>query len=126
MSYFYLATPYSRYPLGIEEAFRMACRQAALLIEAKIFVYCPISHTHPIAIHGDIDPLSHEIWMMVDEPLMASASGLIVCMMEGWRESFGAQKEIEYFTKAGKSIIYMEPGIIPTLPTTPCHRNSHD
>lgn len=56
MSYWYLASPYSKYPAGIEAAFQDICKQTALLIRHKIPVYSPIAHTHPVAIHGEIDP----------------------------------------------------------------------
>jgi hypothetical protein len=115
MSYWYLATPYSKYPAGIEEAFKEAARQAALLIRAGIPVYSPIAHTHPVAINGNIDPLDHGIWLPADLPLMKSALGLIVCKMESWEISYGIGKEIEEFQKAGKPVVYMEPGIVPSL-----------
>lgn len=59
MSFYYLATPYSRYAAGIEAAFQAASEQAAILVRHGIPVFCPIAHTHPIAIHGDIDPFDH-------------------------------------------------------------------
>ena len=68
MSYYYLATPYSKYPGGPEAAFQMACRQAAILIKAKIPVYCPIAHTHPIAVQNDMDPFDHGIWLPAGVP----------------------------------------------------------
>lgn len=46
----YLATPYSKYPRGIEAAFVDASRLAACLVRLGISVYSPIAHTHPIAI----------------------------------------------------------------------------
>lgn len=32
MSYFYLATPYTKYPAGHHAAFEEACKQAAILM----------------------------------------------------------------------------------------------
>jgi hypothetical protein len=115
MSYFYLATPYSKYPAGIECAFIEACKQTALLIEAGIPVYSPIAHTHPIAIHSGLDPLDHSIWLPADKPMMDAAKALIVCKMEGWESSYGISVEIEEFHKAGKPVYMMTPGVIPTL-----------
>lgn len=113
MSYFYLATPYSKYHLGIEEAFQAACRETALLLRAGVPTFSPIAHTHPIAMHGDINPLDHEIWLPADRPLMDAAEGLIVCQMQGWDESYGIGVEIATFKEAGKPIFYMTPGIVP-------------
>lgn len=112
-TFWYLATPYSKYPAGIEEAFRLACRATADLIRAGIRVYSPIAHTHPVAIHGGIDPYDHKIWLPADEPFMAAAGGLIVLKAESWEQSYGIGEEIKAFARVGKPIIYMEPGIVP-------------
>lgn len=112
-SYYYLASPYSKYEHGIVAAWEDICEQAALLIKAGIPIYSPIAHTHPIAVHGEIDPYAHSIWLPADLPLMQAAEGLIVCMMPGWKESYGISEEIKEFEKAGKPIIYMSPDTIP-------------
>ena len=109
----YLATPYSKYADGIEAAFLMACRQAALLLRAGVYAFSPIAHSHVIAKHGDIDPLSHEIWIPFDLPFMEAAQGLIVVMDLGWNESIGVAEEIRIFESMGKPIVYMRPGEAP-------------
>lgn len=115
MSYWYLATPYSKYPAGIEEAWKLACRAAADLIKAGVPTYSPIAHTHPIAIHGEIDPYAHDIWLPADEPLMESAMGLIVLTAEGWQDSFGIAHEMNRFANMDKPIVLMVPGEVPDL-----------
>lgn len=104
--YLYVATPYTKYPGGIEEAFREACRVTAVLMRQGAKVFSPIAHTHPIATYGGIDPKDWEFWMAADAPLMEAASGLIVVMMPGWEESAGVAAEIEAFKAAGKPIYY--------------------
>lgn len=113
MSYWYLATPYSKYPGGIEEAFKVACRAAADLIRAGVRVYSPIAHTHPIAIHGEINPYAHEIWLPADEPFMRAARGLIVLRAESWERSHGVGVEIETFRKMERPVVYMDEGVVP-------------
>lgn len=113
MSFWYLATPYSRYPDGLEEAFKIACKAAGLLIEAKVRVYSPIAHTHPIAIHAGIDPKAHDIWLPADQPFMDAARGLIVLRAASWEISYGIGEEIKEFTKIGKPIHYFDPWTIP-------------
>jgi hypothetical protein len=112
-TYWYLASPYSKHPLGIEEAFREACRATADLIRAGVRVYSPIAHTHPVAVHGGIDPYAHDIWLPADEPFMNAASGLIVLRAESWEISYGIGEEIKAFKAAGKQIVFMDPGIVP-------------
>ncbi len=106
--FWYLATPYSGYPDGIEAAFQEASAAAASLIERGIRVYCPIAHTHPIAIYGNLDPKDHSIWLPADGPFMDAAAGLIVVQMKGWEESKGITEEIIRFREAGKPVLNME------------------
>ena len=103
----YVASPYTKYPGGIEDAFQGACRCAAWLIAQGLSVFSPIAHTHSVAILGGLDPLNHEIWLPADTPLMRAATGLVVAMMPGWRDSFGVRFEIDEFDSAGKPIFYM-------------------
>lgn len=105
----YLATPYSKYPPGIEQAFVDAAKLAALLLPSGLKVYSPIAHTHPLAIHGKIDPLDHAIWMPFDEAMMTAADVLLVAHMHGWQESYGIAHEIRFFENAGKPIFDLDP-----------------
>ena len=107
--YWYLATPYSKYPAGLEAAFQMAAKAAAALVKAGVGVFSPIAHSHPIAIHGEIDAYSHEIWLPSDRPLMDAAKGMLIVTAAGYRESVGIQHEMEVFEAAGKPIMYMGP-----------------
>jgi hypothetical protein len=111
--FWYLATPYSKYPRGIEAAFVDAAIQASILIKAGIRVYSPIAHTHPVATFGNIDPYDHAIWLPADKPFMDAACGLIVCKLPGWDVSFGIGEEIKLFAAAGKPVIHMTPGLVP-------------
>jgi hypothetical protein len=106
--YLYLATVYSQHSKGIHVAFEDAARAAAWFLEKGVTVFCPIAHTHPIAVHGNIDPLDHSIWIPMDKPFMSAANGLIVAKMPGWEKSKGIAIEIAEFEKAGKPIFYVE------------------
>jgi Domain of unknown function (DUF1937) len=103
----YLATPYSKFPGGIHAAFRAACEVAGWLVHCRVRVYCPIAHTHPIAIAGNLDPHDHKIWLPADRPFMDAAGGLLVAQLPTWEDSFGIAMEIETFQKAGKPIEYL-------------------
>lgn len=105
----YLATPYTKYPSGIEQAFIDAAKLASLLLRAGMKVYSPITHTHPIAIHGNIDPLDHAIWMPFDQAMMEAADVLLVAHMDGWQESYGVALEIKFFDDRGKPIFDLDP-----------------
>lgn len=107
-TFWYLASPYSKYPNNIADAYETVSGVAAKLIESGLDVFCPIAYSHPIALHGDLDPLDHKLWMRLDQPFMDAASGLLVCMMPGWEESIGVAYEIEQFKVAGKPVHYLE------------------
>ena len=105
----YLATPYSKYPAGKEQAFIDACVIAGKMIERGIGVFSPIAHSHVIAQHARIDPDSHAIWLPADQFLMDKADAIVVALMLGWSESRGVAYEIVEFEKAGKPIFYLDP-----------------
>lgn len=113
MTFWYLATPYSKYPLGSAAAEKIACENAALLILAGIPVFSPIAHSHGIATHGVINPFDHEVWMALDRVFMKAARGLIVLKAEGWETSRGVNEEMKFFREANKPVWPMEPGHIP-------------
>lgn len=111
--FWYLGSPYSKHPAGIDEAHYEVCWEAGRLILAGVSVYSPIAHTHPIAGHCRIDPHDHCIWLPVDEPMMEAARGLIVLKMAGWAASAGLIYETNFFAERGRPIVYMTPGTVP-------------
>jgi hypothetical protein len=113
MTYWYVATPYSKYPGGLEAAFNLALDTCGLLIRFRVPCFSPIAHTHPIAIRCGIDPLDHNIWLPADEPLMESAHGVIMVKAESWEQSYGMGEELKAFQRAAKPVIWMDPGVLP-------------
>lgn len=105
----YLATPYTKYEPGIEQAFIDASKLAAKLLQAGIKVYSPIAHCHPIAVHGKLDPLDVKLWIAFDESMMSASSVLVVALMQGWRQSYGVKHEMEFFDRARKPIYWCDP-----------------
>lgn len=120
--YFYMASPYSKYPKGLEQAFVDAARECARLNRHGIITFSPIVHAHPLTVHGglDWDQIDFESWRDFDEALMAGSQGLIVVQLEGWRGSQGVNAEIEWFWKNPKpgrrgtnGITFIRPGELP-------------
>jgi hypothetical protein len=104
--FYYLATPYSRYPYGPVGAFKDAVSAAATCIKAGVMVFSPIAHSHPIAVTGQI--AGHfEQWAALDEAMIAASNGMIVVEMEGWQESAGIKAEIDLCHKLEKPIYFM-------------------
>ncbi len=109
----YLATPYSKYPGGIAGAYELACKQSALLISNGIHVFSPIAHSHGIAMHGELDPLSHELWLAMDRTYMDLCVGCIFLLAESWEFSYGMEQEKMYFEQKNKPVIKMLPNLVP-------------
>ena len=108
-TFLYMAGPYSLYPAGIEQAFIDHCRIAAELVRDGVHVYSPVAHTHPIAVHGDIEPLNHEFWMKFNRAAMKVSKALVIVELPGWEESVGVEQERLAFARMGKPIYYLDP-----------------
>ena len=102
--YWYLASPYTAYLPGITAAAIDVSKVAGKLIKAKVPIFCPIAHSHCIALYSSADALDHALWMRADKPMMDAAHGLLIANMKGWDGSKGIKEEIEVFRAAGKPI----------------------
>lgn len=109
----YLATPYSRYPGGVREAFEEACRITAKLWLAGTKVVSPIVHFHSVKTIGAVSFPSHEedhaFWLQADEAMMRVCDVLIIAHLETWEVSKGIAMEVDYFAKAGRPIFDLDP-----------------
>lgn len=112
----YLASPYTHEERAIKERrFRAATEAAAALIKKGYIVYSPITMTHPIDVMlaGEGATLGSNFWVSFDEAFMDACSEIFVLQIEGWENSDGIRREIEYFKKQGKPVNYISPaGII--------------
>lgn len=112
MSFIYLATPYSKFKGGIEEANRLASLYAGEFIKEGLPVFCPIAHSHSISVHGNLSAKDHGVWMPLDFAFCDAAFALVIATMDGWDESYGINEEIKYMTKLRKPIYEWQP---PTI-----------
>ena len=113
--FWYLATPYSKHPRGIEAAYNEAVAAAVICIHAGVMVFSPIAHTHAIATVGEL-PGHYEQWSQLDEAMISAAVGVIVVQMDGWEQSSGIAAEVELAERIGKPVLYMPAG--GPVPTT--------
>ena len=105
--FWYLATPYSKYSEGIEVAYHHASRAAGQLLNAGVRTYCPIAHTHSIAMFGGLDPYDYHTMLSLDQQFMDCAEGILVVRMPGWDTSHGVNYEREYFKRVGLKEIHL-------------------
>jgi len=109
----YMASPYTAHPEGIETAFTRAAQQVDFLSRNNYRVFSPIVVFHQLALQTGIDPLDQEFWMRVDEPFMERCQGLIVFMDDSWKKSKGVEAEIEHFDRARKPIMFAYADKLP-------------
>lgn len=109
MKKIYLATPYSHKDSNIRfHRFAQVNKVAARLMAEGFLVFSPISHTHPIAIAGDL-PKGWEFWHAYDRTFIEWADEVYVLKQQGWEESVGVAAEISIAKTLGKLVVFIEP-----------------
>ena len=104
----YLAAPYSHESKLIRfERFEKINAMAARLMQARLYIFSPISHTHPIAEAGEL-PKGWEYWKWYDEQYLAVCKAMIVYAMQGHLESIGVQAEIRFMESVGRRVLYAQ------------------
>lgn len=112
----YLACPYQHTDKQImRERFDAVNRAAAQLMREGMYIFSPISHTHPIAECGDL-PRGWDYWEAYDRALLSCCSRLIVLQLPGWEQSVGVRAEIAIAKELGLDIEYWD-GLALTHPT---------
>ena len=107
----YMASPYSKYHGGIEQAAKEAALISGRIMQHGVNVFSPVVYTHTIAMVCNIDPFDYDFWMGIDYKFMDLCDALLVAEMPGWDISYGIGLEIEYFKKHDKAIFHLETGI---------------
>lgn len=107
----YLATPYNHPDPAIrEERFTLACLAAATLMRDGVHLFCPIAHTHPIALQGNL-PCGWDYWQKYDQLMLSACDELWIVQMDGWDRSEGIKGEIEIARQLrfNKRVFYLHP-----------------
>ncbi len=106
----YLATPYSHPDHAVmEQRFHDACLVAGALMRTGEVIFCPIAHTHPIAVRCEL-PRGFDYWEKYDREILGRCTKLVVVKMDGWQDSKGIAGEIAIATELGLPIHYIETG----------------
>jgi hypothetical protein len=103
----YLACPYTHSSTEIRlQRFEQATKAAASLIAQGHIVFSPITMTHPIDLKmaGKDNTLGSDFWVAFDETFMERCDVFVLLPLDGWRDSNGIKREIEYFRNAGKPL----------------------
>lgn len=113
----YLATPYSKWKGGHDDAAHQAALITTRLQNRGLVVYSPIVHSHALCVAdkksgvGSLDHLSHAYWLDIDRVHIDSSCGLIIAGMDGWKESTGITQEIEWYRQdyPRKTRLFLDP-----------------
>lgn len=109
MSYIYLASPYSDPdPLVMQARYELVRAHAAEMMWNGEHVYSPIVHSHPMAVAHDL-PRDHAFWKEYNMAMLATASALVVLMLDGWDRSTGVEWEIIEAGQLGLTRTYVPP-----------------
>jgi hypothetical protein len=118
----YLACPYTdKNPQIRLRRFELATAAAATLVKRGLVVFSPITMTHPmdVALSGD-NTLGSDFWIKFDEAFMDICSELVILKIDGWEQSSGIRREIEFFKTTGKPISFMrESDVDPSCLSKP-------
>lgn len=97
----YLAVPYSHPDAAVRlYRFETVNRMAAKLMREGVHIFSPISHTHPIALAGDL-PLGWEYWGAYDRAILNACKKLLILQLEGWSTSKGVTEEMTIAIELG-------------------------
>jgi hypothetical protein len=77
------------------------------LLKEGLCVFSPIVHCHPMSNMYGL-PKHFSFWEKLDKAYIDSCDAVWVFMMDGWEQSEGITKEIEYAKSKGKNIVYID------------------
>lgn len=102
MTLYYLATVYSIWNEGLQDAYDRAEEALAKLTMAGYHVYSPIVHNHYL---GKYKALKDFDWLQEDKYQLDKCDALIVYKMPNWEKSKGISFEIGFMQGQGKSVV---------------------
>lgn len=105
-SFWYLASPYTKYEWGFDAAVEHVARIAANLEQHGVHVFSPIVHGHALSKYlPEETRCDLDFWLEIDCPFIRSADGMLIAMMKGWDRSTGIARERDMFTILAKPIV---------------------
>lgn len=106
----YLAGPYSSVHIHIRDRrYHQISFVAAKLIQRGELVYSPITACHSLAMDYEL-PTDAEFWLRQNLTFLSRCDKLLVLQLEGWEQSEGLRREIEFATEHNIPIEYVTLG----------------
>src|SRR5574337_1237586 len=108
----YLASPFWNDDPKIRvKRFKSACKAAANIFEKygdQYIVLSPIAHSYSVSKYGKM-PVPDPRWYDWDRALLEVCDEVWVLDIDGWNESVGVQKEIQWAKEADKPLKMVTP-----------------
>jgi len=104
----YLACPYT-HPDGSmrQQRYLAATRAAVVLTQKGLFVFSPITHSHPMAQCSEL-PGTWEFWRDIDRAFISCCHTMYVLRLEGWEDSRGVAEEVAIAGGFGIKVDYID------------------
>ena len=109
---YYMASPYSHKEKVIQ-AYNgdKVSRFSAYLMSLGFNIFSPIAYGEKMLEYYNL-PTDAEYWWTINKALLEIADILIVYKMDGWMESKGVERELNYSMIRGMEKIFLEVGEI--------------
>jgi hypothetical protein len=103
---YYLASPYTHKDPSIKKKRAEDVTECAVeLLKHNVFTFAPIAYNEPWEKY-DL-PGNWEFWECFDKSFVERCDGgIIVLMLDGWKESIGVQAEIKYAESLNLPVFY--------------------
>jgi len=103
----YLAAPYSSIHIHIRDRrYHQIASVAAQLIKSGEIIYSPITAHHHLANDYDL-PSDMTYWLKQNLELLRHCGKLYVLQLDGWKDSVGVRREIDYATEHNIPVEYL-------------------
>lgn len=107
--FIFLASPYSNPDAETRhKRFLAAAKAAANLTQLGNLVYCPITHTAPMAEYGHL-PQDCNYWLDLNRFYFERCDLLVILKLIGWDISVGIRQEMDWAEELGKPVIFIGP-----------------
>lgn len=117
MGYYYISNPYNGTEEQKHHRAQVAAKVCGSLLKRGIHAWSPIVHNHAMMETFNEFTLEERrnIMLPFDFSLLNESKGMIVLTIEGWKESYGVNAEIEFCKKSDIPIYYLDPEKIERL-----------
>jgi hypothetical protein len=119
----YVAAPYTHPDPAVRASrYIMATALAAQIVLRGARVFSPLTMTHPLDLILQVEgkSLDSDYWTEFDRPFMSMCSELVVLTIDGWEESSGIAREIEFFRSRNCPIRFIDPSYSGLSPDIDC------